>query len=321
MTLRIAFTRDDLQQVRLAGAADPMWEVVLSLHQLREREAVTHGHWRSQVHRELRHGTPAWLGTMCTLVPPRGSFPDFLTPGGVVVEAAAGYEALACTTPARLRTDLASTFATRPAPGWVRELASGGRDELRQVVDAMREAHGRLVEPHWAEVHNAVSTDLALRTRKLAAGGVSALLSSLPAVRRWDGETLELAYPVSRTLRLAGRGLTLVPSYFCTSAPVTLVDPALRPVLIYPAVRAPRAAVTAELVTLLGQTRAATLGALVTARTTSALADELGVSVATASRQASTLRAAGLVTSTRRGGAIVHHVTRLGAALLAGDVV
>lgn len=321
MTLRIAFTRDDLQQVRLAAAADPMWEVVLSLHQLRERGAVAHSNWRAQVHRELRHGTPAWLGTMCTLVPPRGSFPDFLTPSHTVVEAGAGYEALACTAPARLRTDLAATFATRAAPGWVRNLASGGREELRQVVDAMRGAHERLVEPHWADVHHAVSSDLAVRTRKLAAGGVAAMLSSLPGVRRWDGEMLELAYPVSRTLRLAGRGLTLVPSYFCTSVPVTLVDPALRPVLIYPAMAAPQVAVTAELETLLGHTRAATLGALIAARTTSTLAEELGVSVATASRQAATLRSAGLVTSTRHGGAIVHHITRLGAALLAGDVV
>lgn len=321
MTLRVVFNRDDLQRVRLAGAADPMWEVVLSLHQLREPGSATHGKWRRQVHHELRHGTPRWLRTMCTLVPPRGSFPDFLTPSQTVTEPGAGYEALACTAPSRLRVDLAATFAGRTAPSWVRQLARGGRDELRQVVDGVRLAHDRLVAPQWVDVHNAVGADLATRTRRLAAGGVAALLSSLPGVRGWDGEALELTYPVSRTLHLAGRGITFVPSYFCTRAPVTFVDPELRPVVVYPAAPAPRAAVTPELETLLGQTRAACLGALAAARTTSELAEKLGVSVATASRQATTLREAGLVASTRRGGAVVHHVTRLGAALLAGDVV
>ncbi|RZQ59662.1 winged helix-turn-helix domain-containing protein [Amycolatopsis suaedae] len=320
MTLRIVFERDDLQRVRLAEAADPMWEVVLSLHRLRDRAAGAHGPWRHRARRALRNHAES-VATLFTLVPQRGGFPDFLTPARTVAEVGAGCEALACARRTQLRADLAATFAHRAVPRWVRGLADGDGGELRRVVSAVRTVYDAVVTPHEQTFRAAVAADRAARTRTLATGGVGALLASLPAVRGWDGETLTVDYPAPRTLRLAGRGLTLVPSHFCAGSPVTLVDPELPPVLVYPAsaFRAPVSApVPAGLVTLLGRTRAESLSALAVARTTSALAGHLGTSVGTASRQAAVLRDAGLITSTRRGGAVVHQVTRLGAALLGG---
>src|SRR5438876_12229110 len=41
-------------------------------------------------------------------------------------------------------------------------------------------------------------------------------------------------YPVHRDLRLDGRGLRLVPSFFCRGTPVALADPELPPTLVYP---------------------------------------------------------------------------------------
>jgi DNA-binding transcriptional ArsR family regulator len=74
-----------------------------------------------------------------------------------------------------------------------------------------------------------------------------------------------------------------------------------------------------QLVALLGRTRAECLAALTTPCTTSALADRLGVSVGTASKQAAVLRDAGLATSRRQGGAVLHHLSHLGERLLTGE--
>jgi len=181
--------------------------------------------------------------------------------------------------------------------------------------------HDLLIAPHWQQVTAAVAADRAARVHALARSGLGALLTSVPGVAGWDGQTLELAYPSTRTVRLAGRGLTLVPSYFCTRAPVTLIDPELPPVLIYPANHgAGRSAVTdgasQRLVALLGRTRADCLAALDTPCTTSGLAARLGTTVGTASKHAAVLRDARLVESRRTGGAVQHHRTRLGEALL-----
>jgi DNA-binding transcriptional ArsR family regulator len=71
-------------------------------------------------------------------------------------------------------------------------------------------------------------------------------------------------------------------------------------------------------VSLLGRTRAECLRLLVTPRTTSQLADAAGTSVGTASKQAAVLSGAGLISSTRQGGAVLHATTSLGMGLLVG---
>jgi DNA-binding transcriptional ArsR family regulator len=74
------------------------------------------------------------------------------------------------------------------------------------------------------------------------------------------------------------------------------------------------------LVSLLGRIRAECLRALAIPRSTSQLADCLGVSVGTASKQATVLRDAQLVTSRRSGNAVIHSLTPLGTALLTGQL-
>jgi DNA-binding transcriptional ArsR family regulator len=149
---------------------------------------------------------------------------------------------------------------------------------------------------------------------------VDGLLRSIPGVIGWDGRVLEVGYGVRpHTVRLNGRGLTIQPSYFCMERPITLIDPDLPPVLVYPAAAGSRSGprpAPAELVALLGRTRAECLAALTTALTTTDLALEVGTSIGSASKHATVLRDARLITTTRHGGAVRHHVTELGAALL-----
>ncbi|MBB5853610.1 ArsR/SmtB family transcription factor [Amycolatopsis umgeniensis] len=320
MTLRMVFDRDDLQRIRVAETPDPLWELVLGSHRLRDHRPSSLRR-RIQLNARQDERSARALKTLFTLVPPKGNFPDFLTPACLPGSLESGFEAVACTSRARLRADLRTVF-TGAAPHWVKRLADGDRDEVHRVVGALRDAYDLVIAPIWHSVRETVAADRAERVRILAGSGAGALVSGIPGVRGWDGEVLEIAYPAERTVRLGGRGLTLIPSRFCADRPVTFIDPELPPVLLYPAGRtlARQGATTPELVALLGRTRAESLGALRVPRTTSKLASCLGTSIGTASKQAAVLREAGLVTSVRQGGAILHHLTQLGMALLAAEI-
>jgi DNA-binding transcriptional ArsR family regulator len=325
MTLRLVFDRDDLQRVQLADGPDPLWELVLGLLCARDRDPQLPAHlarWRRQAGVQVRRDAHAkeWLSTLFTLVPAAGNFPDFLTPaydgGGID----AGCAAVAGTRRGLLETDLPGVFRQDEPPSWVRELATGDRRQLSAVTGAVRSGYEAMLAPQWHEISGATATDRASRARVLARAGVGGLLAGIPGVISWDGQVLEIGYGRrTHTVHLHGRGLTLLPSFFCTERPITLVDPELPPVLVYPAAGTPLTGVlevSPRLVALLGRTRAECLSALTSTRTTSELAAAVGTSIASASKHATVLREAGLVTSVRHRAAVRHHVTQLGSALL-----
>lgn len=329
MSLCMVFDRQDLQRVRLAKSPDPLWELVLGLHKVQAQRLPVplHG-WRQEVGRRLAgaHRGQGAVALLRCLVPPRGSFPDFLTPPGPVADLDAGCEAMLCTPRTVLAEDLATVFARRTPPPWARQLADGDREVLGQVVRAVRDAHDLMIAPYWAEICDIVAADRVARTTQLVEHGVGVLLANLPGVVSWDGRVLRTRYPVDRTVRLGGRGLVLVPSYFCWRNPVTWIDAELPPVLVYQAHTgrvSPHTDVLlpSRLTSLLGRTRAECLRALLVPRTTTELATRLGTSIGTASRQAAILRDTGLVTSNRRGTAVLHATTPLGTALLVGEPV
>jgi DNA-binding transcriptional ArsR family regulator len=154
-------------------------------------------------------------------------------------------------------------------------------------------------------------------------GGAEGILQNLGPNLRWQHPVLHSAYPEDRDLYLNGRGLLLVPSYFCWGNPVTLRDTTLDPVLYYALSHEPHhTALTgdlgsgAPLATLLGRTRAAVLRATATGATTGELARAAGVSASSASQHATALRDTGLIVSHRQAAFVHHTLTPLGAALL-----
>ncbi|MGW8400756.1 hypothetical protein ACWGLP_29410 [Streptomyces lydicus] len=233
--LRVHFTARDLTRTRVADGADPLWETVLSLHSLREcRAEPALASWRQHA---VRHG-PGPLRTLLPLVPKHGYFPDFLTPFAALDGVEPGLEAVMSTPRSRLRTELTLLSGHRALPGWARGIGEGEPAALRHLARSLRTYHHLAIAPSWPRIAGRVGADRALRAHALGESGAEAMLRTFGPVMRWRPPVLEVDYPVERELFLQGRGLVLVPSYFCREDPVALVDDALPPVLVYPAAEA-----------------------------------------------------------------------------------
>ncbi|MCM0678944.1 winged helix-turn-helix domain-containing protein [Micromonospora phytophila] len=331
--LKIYFSAEDILRTRVAPAADPVWELVLSLHLLpgRSRDPLMAG-WRRNVTRGLRRdGGREGLRLLFALNPPRGYFPDFLTPYESLTGFEAGMEAVRSTPVALLRRDLSLLAAGTGLPAAASALARGEPSALRHLTGAMEQYRDLAIDPYWGRIQAAVEADRTRRARALLDGGVEGLLTSLRPAVRWESGVLEIHdYPHSRELHLDGRGLLLVPSFFCARTPVALLDPTLPPVLVYPVDRlgglAPAAGEGAgpgspgagreALAALLGRTRAAVLEASDAGCTTGEVARRLHISPAAASQHTTVLRNAGLLVSHRDRNTVLHTLTPLGRAML-----
>lgn len=315
--LRIRFGFDDLARTRVGSGPSAMWELVLSAQLLQNREGpLIFDGWRHSVRDRLR----PWVRPVMTLAPHAPYFPDFLTPVGPASTFEDELEAVLSTPRTRIRTELEVLSTHRRLPTWTRPLADGDRGVVDGVGRALRSYHNVVLQPEWPSVQACVEADRAKRLRAFADGGVEGLLRSYNPLLRWNPPFLEADYPVTRELVLGGRGLLLQPSYFCCRTPVTLVDPELRPLLVYPV--APdirdRALVSGgkSLSALIGRTRAMILGAIGDGCTTTELSRRTGTSLASASQHTAVLREAGLVTTQRLGSSVLHNLTPLGWELL-----
>lgn len=317
--IRLHFTADDLTRTRIAPEPHPAWELVLSLHKMRAaRPQARYAPWRECSLPLLNH--PAHrrhVALLSTLVPPRGNFPDFLTPASGEGGFAAVLEDVLSTPKQRLRQDMTVLPRANGRPAAADELADGTAAGVRCLGEALSWYHDAVLKPHWSAVRRSVGFDRGTRVHDVSEGGVERLLSRLPTLVRWESPVLEFPYPVERDIELDGRGLSLIPSYFCAANPVTFIDPSLPPVLVYPAEElcVPTEGL-ASLVALLGDTRARVLRAVCVPRSTTSVAEHVRTSAASASKHAAVLREAGLLTSTRTGHAVLHMVTPLGLSLL-----
>ena len=318
--LRIHFGAGDMARLRVAAGPDPMWETVLSMHMLQTRRGTLFfDGWRQDIRRRL--GGSARL--LLALNPAVGSFPDFLTPAQGTTDLDTGIDAMLSTPRSRLRAELSALTFVSGMRSWLLAVADADTTALREFDRLFRAFHAGAVQPVWDDLVAQVHHERERLARAFLRGGPGAVLSCIGSVCGCDSPVLDLPYPVDRDLFLGGRGLLLIPSYFCWKHPVTLVDPGLSPVLVYPtrhlypvALQARRSDGDRSLAALIGSTRAAILRSLEVPCSTTDLANRAGTSIASASRHASILRGAGLITTERSAGAVVHHLTSLGATLL-----
>ncbi|GAB2464389.1 winged helix-turn-helix domain-containing protein [Promicromonospora xylanilytica] len=322
--LRFHFTSDDLARVRIAPGPDPLWEVLLSAHVVNQRPgSMLFGPWRQRV---LSGMGPA-ARMLLRLTPPRGYSPDFLTPVTGTDDFESGLDAVLSTPRKRLSNDIALLARGHKPQLWMRDLADGSAPAVRGLGVALRAYYEHAVAPYWSGIRAAVDVDRATRTRAWMEGGTELALRTLHPSIRWQHPVLTVATVAERDVHLAGRGLLIIPSYFCVRVPITLADAELPPVLIYPIVREPvgpersvesRLDGGRQLTALLGRTRAAVLRVLGTGATTSEIAHRLAISPASASEHATVLRNAGLITSGRERNTVIHALTPLGQTLLEG---
>lgn len=324
MPIRIHFEAEDLAKTQVAGGSDPLWETLLSLHLLQEREGkAVFGKWRERTRARLPVSARSHL---FALAPPRGYSPDFLTPAESAHGLEAGLEAILSTPRDRLRSDLRTLAASRHVQEWARDVSPRG---LERLVDAIRSYHALSIAPYHAQIRSHLEADRAERAHRVLNGGVEHLLDGLHPMLNWEPPVLELRGTGGhRDVYLEGRGLRLVPSFFCRRAPITLRDATLLPVLVYPVEHQPgwadagfggrqgAEAGESACAALLGRTRAAALEAVASGCTTSELARRLNVSPATATHHTAILREAGLISSHRTGGSVHHTLGDLGTALL-----
>jgi DNA-binding transcriptional ArsR family regulator len=317
--LKIFFTPTDLARTRISAAPQPMWEIILSLHRLRRRDGgMVFDEWRRAVLAKV----PGETRLVTDLAPSVGYYADFLTPMPEGSSLDEGIAQLMETPRRRLRTDLAVLAGTRRLPTWTETLGDGRPETLRRVGDAVDRYFAACLSPYWQQVRAGVDRERARQSALLATGGLEMLLQQLHGSAQWRYPVLEVAYPVDRELHLDGRGLHLVPSFFCWGEPTTFRDAGFAPTLVYPIkheigwsafdeTRRPLAA-------LLGPTRAKVLETIgERTATTSDVARLTETTLPTASRQTSVLRSAGLITSSRHGQSVLHSLTEQGRSLLA----
>ncbi|MFE2316652.1 helix-turn-helix domain-containing protein [Streptomyces sp. NPDC059441] len=322
--LRIHFTSDDLQNIRVARQPDPLWELMCSVCRLETGQGpLEFGHWRRSARQRFSGDSNLGhaLRPLRALIPATGYIPDFLTPPVTGGGLSAGLDQLLRTPRVQLVRELTRLAESRPVPNWAASLGRPGSDALKVLANSLGIYFRGLLEPHWPHIRTAVGNDVGVRARVLLDGGTQALLASLRPVARWNAPVLEVDYPVQRDLYLEGRGLLLVPSYFCWRRPTALADPGLAPVLVYPVAKAPLTVADGTddgVERLLGRTRAAVLTEVAgrSARTTSEVAGAVGIALPSASYQIGVLRDGGLVASHRDGKYVLHTATPLGLRLL-----
>lgn len=312
-TLRIHFTSDDVSRTRVASAPNPFWEMVFSRVRLTEPDPpVALRPWLAKV-RADQSTIASGLRLLATLSPYGPYFPDFITPPEGQGGLAAGLRTILSTPKRRLDLELGKLAEWHRLPPWTRAVGDGEVPALTRLAGTLRTYHDTAIAPYTNLIRPRVEAELALRT-----GKGDALLHSMAPLMRWHSPVLEMEYAVDRDLHLEGRGLLLVPSFFCRLTPVALADADLPPTLVYPL--DPRAHLTASqpLTALLGTTRATILTAIDTGTNTTDLARRASTSPASVSRHTHVLREAGLVATSREGTAVRHTLTPLGIALLAG---
>lgn len=323
--LRIHFTTADLTRVTLAPHSDPLWDIVFSAWRLRERGwALNHRPWARALETTPRpHLVPVHAGraVLDVLAPMGPYFPDFLTPPAGRLGLAAGLDAIRDTPRHELRAQVARLAGGNTLPAWAGTVGDGDPAALTRLAATLRSYHQVVIAPHVRIVEHSVAADLAHRVHRLTTGGLEALWASLSPLVRWRPPVLEVEYGVDREFRLHGRGLRLVPSYFCRRTPVSFANPDLPPVLVYPIAQEfawlPAARASGSLDDLIGATRGTVLRTVGTGTTTTTqIARRVNTSLASASRHTATLRNAGLLRSERDGNAVLHTLTPLGASLL-----
>jgi DNA-binding transcriptional ArsR family regulator len=321
--IEIVLAHSDLARVRFAHS--PVYELVASLRVLQDpSRQLIYGRWLA-VARPRLDGLR--LELLTALAPtgrylPAFLFPPSTQPWGVLAEE---LEQVAASPPAVVRAELDKVREGQALPAVLQALYDDPPGHLPAVAEELARYWQAAVEPVWQRLRAVCTADLAHRMEQFADGGLALVLANLHPNIAFTGDLLQIDKPhhCSHRFDLAGTGIVLVPCAF--TWPTLSVDccGVDQPALIYP----PRGLAELwqdsrpeqvdPLSALVGRTRARLLATLALPRTTTQLAEQLGLSPPAVSEHLKILRDTALVTAQRRGRMVLYQRTAAATALLA----
>jgi DNA-binding transcriptional ArsR family regulator len=210
------------------------------------------------------------------------------------------------------------------------EIVGGNSRARASLVAGLRSYHKAPYGRECVDQEHVLRSEITHRSRQLDEFGIDSVLSDLHPHLTWRNPILTLGLLARRQpveTDLGGRGLIFAPSLTWSAIICSTVNSQDPLIIVYPI--SPRrtaqeqravASTTVPLARLLGGTRARVLAAIARspAMTTTQLARDCHISLASASEHASVLRDAGMTTRTHQGSRVQHHVTKLGTRVIEG---
>ncbi|MFI1015808.1 ArsR/SmtB family transcription factor [Streptomyces sp. NPDC020965] len=299
----IRLTLDDasLSTVRLTFS--PLWETVGSLGILaRYRGAAPspYTEWARRVRARLP------LGLIRNLVEPlRQSDPPLFPSGFVPV-------------PDPSRNSLAAEL------DHVREMNPGnpGADRL---IGLLEEYWDWAIAPHWTSIRSSLEEEILFRGRTLAVEGAEPMLTELGGRIAWSRPVLTAPYHRDLDIAVSQSKLLLVPTVFAGGIRLFLQEHGVvamsyqaRATGYFHVLTARGSAPETEdrLALLLGKGRAQVVRALDAPKTTTTVAEALGMAKSTVSQHLAVLNSTGIVWKQRLGGRVFYQLDQSGHALL-----
>lgn len=315
--LRYRFTDTDLGDIRFG--VSPLCEMGLSLRTLREPARYPlQLPWLLRT-QEARASLD--LEVLLALVDERLWTPDFLNPrpDSPLTVIDDELQTLAAMSPSLFVAQIEAIHGALPAP-----FGQTPRRALARTVAALSAYWTATFEPWWPRMRSILQADIVHRGRRIAESGLAAMLGEIAENVSFADNVLTVrpTDPRDRSIDVAGRGFTLVPTMFSRRVS-SAVDDDEPPLLLYAARgrgalwETEKPATVEAVAALLGETRAALLVALESPASSTELGVRFDVTTSAVNQHLRALHAGGLVTATRYGRSVLYLRSELGQALLA----
>jgi DNA-binding transcriptional ArsR family regulator len=301
--IRLRVDDQSLNTIRLA--LSPLWETMGSLALLARYRGEVPSPYTSWA-RTVRQGMPPELAEGLVGLIRRPDPPSLIRAAVLHV-------------PDPSRTDLAAELKH------LRESHAGepGDDEL---VGQLERYWDWAVAPYWTSIRSSLEEEVLLRGRTLAVEGPEAMLGELGGRVTWRRPQLTAPYHRELTCEVTDSKLLLVPTVFSGGLRLFTTEHEGIVAMSYQAratgffhtlTRTERKSESDDrLALLLGGGRAQVLRALEVPKTTTAVAESLGLAKSTVSQHLNVLTSAGVVWRQRLGGRVFYQLDRGGFALL-----
>jgi DNA-binding transcriptional ArsR family regulator len=315
------FGPEDVAKTRFA--ISPLWETAAAIRALRDPSVASlHLLWVKRIRPHLKDLD---LTLPLALLPRKGYIADFLTPPPVspLMSFEDELEIVRSTSPDLVLNDVDILVRNDNPRETLRPFIDDPEGSVQRLADALADFWAVALEPDWGRIQSLLEADILYRSRRLTEGGVDLLFSDLHGEVKWGGNVLTIqcrcAVP---DLRLAGRGLVLVPSAFSPHRTSAMTEEPWQPTLIYPArgvalLWEEAEAAPEALAKVLGRSRAALLADLDAPRTTTDLAQRLEMTPGGVSQHLSALKESGFVTARRNGRTVLYCRSELADQLVA----